>query len=70
MKNTYEIGMKINYDPVSKRAVVAFRGRITVLPIAYETESEAFAAGESHCRSLGWAPAPRKDVQRGFRSLW
>jgi hypothetical protein len=56
VKRTYEPGMKVSYDPVSKRVVVAFRGRITVLAQDYETEAEGTKAGELHCRTHGWSP--------------
>ncbi len=69
VKSSYEPGMKINYDAGSKRAVIAFRGRITVLPDTLETEAEAIAAGERHCRQLGWVPADAVHKQH-FRSLF
>lgn len=56
MKHTYEPGMKVRFEPRSKRVVVSFRGKITVLPEPYETEDQAVAAGESHCRRAGWNP--------------
>lgn len=57
MKRSYEPGMKISYDPSSKRVVVAFRGRITVLPDTFDSEALGTEAGEFHCRSHGWSPA-------------
>lgn len=57
VKRSYEPGMKISYDAVSKRVVVAFRGRITVLSGTFETEKEATEAGEFHCRTHGWRPS-------------
>lgn len=56
MKRTYEPGMKVSYDPTSKRVIVAFRGRITVLPGTYESETLAVEGAEAHCRLLGWKP--------------
>lgn len=56
VKRTYEPGMKISYDAVSKRVIVAFRGRITVLSGTFETEAEGTEAGEFHCRTHGWKP--------------
>jgi len=70
MKSAYEPGMKISYDPVSMRVVVAFRGRITVLPQTCITEAEAIALGESHCRHFGWKAADHEKKSRKFRSLW
>lgn len=66
----YEPGMKITYDPSSQRVVVIFRGRITVLPDLYETESAALKAGESHCRRLGWAPPRNGERGKSLRSAW
>lgn len=56
VKPSYEHGMKITYDPGTKRVVLAFRGRITVLPDVYETEALGAAAAELYCRSHGWKP--------------
>jgi hypothetical protein len=68
VKPIYEPGMKITYEPRSKRVVVAFRGRITILPESCETELQAVAAGESHCRRAGWNPAdPAKDGRKLLR---
>jgi len=69
MKPSYEPGMKINYDPVSKRVVVAFRGRIVVLPDSYESEPAGIAAGETYCHRQGWKPRDKKDKKHKFRSL-
>jgi len=70
MKNVYEPGMKITYDPVSRRVVVSFRGRITVLPVFCRTEAEAIVAGEAHCRTQGWVPTTQSGKANAFRSLW
>lgn len=71
MKSSYEPGMKISYDPGTKRVVVAFRGRITVLPDTAETEAAAIAAGERHCHNLGWAPSDKDSTRKKhFRSLF
>lgn len=68
---TYEPGMKIKYDPRSKRVVVAFRGRITVLPGEHDTEALGIAAGEAHCRTHGWDPSPNQHAgHRRVRSLF
>ena len=71
MKSSYEPGMKINYDARSKRVVVAFRGQIKVLPEMLDTEAEAIAAGERHCRQQGWVPADADSTRKKhFRSLF
>ncbi len=71
VKPSYESGMKITYDAASKRTIVAFRGRITVLPETYEFEAQGIAAGELYCRRHRWDPheqaAPAKN---SFRSLY
>lgn len=68
-KTDYETGMKMLYDPISRRMVVSFRGRLTVLPSTYDDEAEAIEAGELHCREQGWAP--QKDKQAGaVRRAW
>lgn len=69
-KAVYEPGMKITYDPVSKRVLVAFRGRISVLPDAVESEADAVSAGESYCVRHGWNPAEKARRNMNFRSLW
>jgi hypothetical protein len=56
VKRSYEPGMKVSYDAGSKRVVVAFRGRIKVLPGTFETEGAGTEAGEFHCRTQGWKP--------------
>jgi hypothetical protein len=48
--------MKIKYDSTSRRVVVAFRGRITVLPETYDSEEKGIKAGEAHCAQRGWKP--------------
>jgi len=63
--------MKITYDPTSKRVVIAFRGRISVLPDAYESETQGLAAGEFHCRKLGWTTRTHtQTANNAFRSLF
>jgi hypothetical protein len=64
VKPEYESGMKIAYDDTSKRVVVAFRGRINVLPEACATHDEGVAAGERFCRNHGWIPDKAKAVRR------
>ena len=70
MKPTYEPGMRITYDATSKRVVVAFRGRISVLPETYESEDKGTAAGEGFCRHQGWKPQDQDKRDRKFRSMW
>jgi len=50
----YEQGMSIQYDFLTKKVTVVFRGTKMVLPGAYETETEGRKAGEDHCRQQGW----------------
>jgi hypothetical protein len=70
MKPTYEAGMKITYDATSKRVVVAFRGRISVLPGNYESETDGIKAGELYCRQHGWVPSDPSGKKKFRRSLW
>lgn len=62
--------MKVSYDPRSRRVVVAFRGRIVVLPEHADDETKAIAAGEAYCREHGWSPSDRKGGARKVRSAW
>ncbi len=67
----YEPGMKIVYDAPSKRVVVSFRGRITVLPEPCDTVAEATAAGERFCSLQGWSPHPSPSQGKGsMRTAW
>lgn len=70
MRASYEHGMKITYDAVSRRVVVAFRGRIFVLQDRYDTEQAGVAAGESQCRRLGWQPQDAGKARRHVRHPW
>ncbi len=69
-KPDYEAGMKMLYDALSRRMVVSFRGRLTVLPDAYDNEAEALKAGERHCREHGWAPQKDKRAPVALRRAW
>lgn len=69
-KKEYEAGMKIIYDPESKRVIVNFRGRVQVLPGIYDSESAALNDGEQHCRHLGWQPRHGNDVRPRVQSPW
>jgi hypothetical protein len=69
MKQTYETGMKVAYDAASKRVVVSFRARISVLPGTYESEAAGVEAGESFCRKHGWRPSAPTRPKTPFQSL-
>lgn len=70
-KSTYETGMRITFEPRSGSVFVWFRGRLAVLPGAFDTEDEALAAGETYCARLGWRPGPPRHVPRvQLRSAW
>jgi hypothetical protein len=53
---TYEPGMTIVYDVVSKSTFIHFRGKLHYLLGPFATRREAIAAGEAKCRELGWRP--------------
>jgi hypothetical protein len=65
--NDYETGMKVTYEPRSQTVIVAFRGRLQVLPGRYPSESEGLTAGESFCRVRGWRPERQTP---SLRSAW
>jgi hypothetical protein len=67
MTKGYEAGMKVTYEPRSRTVIVAFRGRLQVLPGRYESESEGLSAGESFCRLQGWHP---QKAPASVRSAW
>ena len=69
-KPHYEAGMKVVYDPQSRRVVVNFRARVQVLPESYDSEPEAVAAGERLCRELGWQPREGARSQGQLHSPW
>lgn len=50
----YETKMSVQYDEVSKRVTVFFRGGKTILPGQYQTREEGMRAGEQYCRERGW----------------
>lgn len=62
--------MKVTYDPQTKRVIVAFRGRIVVLPDMADSEAAAAKAGEAYCRAHGWTPSERKKAGHTMRSAW
>jgi hypothetical protein len=69
-KADYETGMKVVYDRLSKRVVVSFRGRITVLPESFEQEAEAVKAGENYCKQHGWVSKNGKSRSASLRGAW
>lgn len=69
-KSGYEAGMKVVYDPQSRKVIVNFRGRVQVLPDFYDRETDAVAAGERHCQHLGWRPEECKGRQGHLHSAW
>lgn len=50
---TYEEGMQIVFDAVSKMVVVIFRDELSFHG-PFESRSAAYTAGEDHCRRMGW----------------
>jgi len=70
VKPTYEPGMKVSYDPTTHRVVVAFRGRITVIPGTYDSELRGIAAGEAHCRGQGWKPRDESQQKKSRFNSW
>jgi hypothetical protein len=67
MTSGYENGMQVTYEPRSQTVIVAFRGRLQVLPGRYVSESDGLAAGESFCRLQGWHP---RKGPAALRSAW
>lgn len=70
MPQGYETGMKVTYDKLSRRVVIAFRGRITVLPGLFDNETAGIAEGEAYCRRHGWSPLEPVRTHRQLRSAW
>ena len=70
MPRSYETGMKVNYDPDTGRVIVAFRGRIVVLPEQFDSECAGVAEGENYCRRNGWSPGEHDRSSRRLRSAW
>ncbi len=60
LKPEYETGMKVVYDPHSKRVVVSFRGRITVLdrPKLEQLSCECYAVVKRETDRLLPFPVP------------
>jgi hypothetical protein len=70
VKPNYEPGMKIQYDPTSQRVIVAFRGKITVLPDTYDSEEKGIKAGEAHCHRHGWKPQDHGKTKKAYFKSW
>jgi hypothetical protein len=49
----YEPGMHIIFDALNHTAVVVFRDEISFHG-PFDKKRDAYAAGEDHCRQLGW----------------
>ena len=62
---SYEDGMSVFYDPVSKTVIVIFRGKTTILEGPFESARSGVAAGEDLCARLGW----RSDTPTTGRDL-
>lgn len=69
MARGYETGMKVTYDPHTRRVVIAFRGRIVVLPELFDSEADGIAEGETYCRRHGWMPAEASRARK-LHSAW
>ena len=50
----YEKDMDIQYDELSKKVTVTFRGKQVTLPGRYKNWAEGKRAGEQYCRNQGW----------------
>ena len=50
----YENGMSVEYEAVTEKVTVHFRGEKQELPGQYKTREEGIKAGEAYCRSHGW----------------
>lgn len=55
----YETDMVVVFDPIERSAVVSFRGSVVLLAGPFADRKQATAAGEAHCRRLGWVDGPR-----------
>ena len=51
----YEPGMSVQYDDLSKKVTVIFRGKKVVLHGRYQTREAGVRAGEQFCREQGWS---------------
>jgi hypothetical protein len=50
-----ERGMSVEYELITGKVTVHFRGERIELPGSYRTREEGMKAGEAFCRSRGWA---------------
>jgi hypothetical protein len=64
----YEPGMRIIYDPASKRVTVCFRGRSAQLDGMFMTGADAKQAGGAYCRSAGWRPESPRQFSKSLLS--
>ena len=53
---SYEPGMRITHDRITKKVTLTFRGRMIDLPWRCETPEQAAHAGEAYCWQRGWRP--------------
>jgi hypothetical protein len=49
--------MDLLWDPITKNVTVIFNGKPVAILGPFPNRREAIAAGEKHCRRLGWKPA-------------
>ena len=54
----YEDGMQLIWDAMGKHITVLFRGKVFTLPGHFATQKDGIAAGEAHCKTLGWVAVP------------
>lgn len=52
----YPAGMDLMWDPTTKRVTVIFNETPVALLGPFADRPAAIAAGEEHCRKLGWKP--------------
>jgi hypothetical protein len=57
---SYEEGMQLVFDLLTRTVVVSFRGQIEMLG-PFNDQKEAVSAGEKYCRDRGWIDG---DVQK------
>jgi hypothetical protein len=58
---TYPVGMDLMWDPITKLVTVIFNEQPVALLGPFSDRLAGIAAGEEHCRKLGWKPS----VHRG-----
>lgn len=52
----YPAGMDLLWDPITKLVTVIFNDKPAALLGPFKDRSQGIAAGEKHCRGLGWKP--------------